>query len=314
MFCGYTLLLCTLPYIHHEAIAAASFFFLLALSLFLRSVSRGYDLTVGEGILLGLSVALSMGSRFSYAFSGAFLILALLVGSWRNRADYSAAIWASGVALFGLGLLLAYNYGRFGSLGEFGMTHADSIIYEDYLKQGRFWRYDNIPYNMWDYFFAIPGIRTGFPFAKLTVYILKVESITEAKYFLLHVNELCASVFLIMPVLLFLFAGFRAVKAGGSGSTRVYCRCLTTLLALQVVPLCLSMASTARYCFDFLPVMMMLSCLGAFTLRMKPGDRFVLALAGAVISLVISSAVVLDGMVEYAGFLGYHAPLLRALR
>ncbi|MEW6348895.1 MAG: hypothetical protein AB1646_07505 [Thermodesulfobacteriota bacterium] len=309
---GYSLFLATLPYIHHEAIAAASFFLMVAVGVFLRALLDDFRISIRDAAVCGAAVALSFGSRFSYVFSGIFLVGSLLVGMRGKARSPWPAIVLVGIPLFGLALLLAYNYARFGAVGEFGMTHADSIVYEDYLRQGRFWRYDNLPYNVWDYFFRMPSFEAKFPFVKTSLYILKVESVSNVRYFLIHVNELVGSVFFMMPILLGMFIALR-VWLTGEGDVRARCvRSLAVLFFLQVLPLCLSMASTARYCCDFLPVMMIVSFVGATAAGTKCWGVRVTAFAG-MLSLLLSWTIAINGIVEYAEFLGYRSPLLRFL-
>ena len=80
---------------------------------------------------------------------------------YRDRADRGLREWlipstiVAGFPAAGVGLLLLYNYVRFGALLDFGIRNL-ATIYVDYFRQGHFMRYDHIPYNIWDYFFRLP--------------------------------------------------------------------------------------------------------------------------------------------------------------
>ena len=70
------------------------------------------------------------------------------------------------------------------------------------------------------------------------------------------------------------------------------------------------MASTARYMFDFVPLLMLLALLGSLSLaerRPAVARRVILPLAA--LTLVVSLLLPLSAAVEYGPFLGYHPPL-----
>lgn len=205
-------------------------------------------------------------------------------------------------------LLMAYNYARFGSPIEFGMKHLVSM-YSEYLRQGNFFRYDHVPYNIWAYFFSLPLGDPYFPYVKLPFYILKVQSVSPEPYLLVHVNELCASVFCLMPVLLFCFVlAFTRPTAQPNSQPRA-AGFLALLLVLQLAPLCIAMPAISRYCYDFLPIMMILAFQGIE--RVKDEFRFKnsMLVMISLVSVVFSFAVVVNCSRFYEPL--YRSPLLR---
>jgi hypothetical protein len=225
---------------------------------------------------------------------------------WKQAASAAVMI---GIVAVAIGLLLAYNYARFGNAFEFGTTYLTSW-YEEYFLKGYYFRYDHIPYNIWSYFFRVPGVSPEFPFIRLPAYIVKTQSIALSPYILINVNELSVSVFSLMPVLILCaLPAVVAVRRRTLVDAKMYLL-LLILFALQVVVISLTVAATARYYYDFLPIMMILCYQGALALiEHSERPRLLLALLAG-LSIVMSLTLPLNAIRFYASFINYHSPLL----
>jgi hypothetical protein len=289
---------------------------LLGIYFILKAAHNSYALSMTDGLIIGLSLALALGSRFSYiltvAFLSAFLFRGIWLGGGQGRATKSLVPFAIilGTVTSGLVLLLAYNFTRFSSLTEFGMKYATSMYWE-YLRQGNFFRYDHIPYNLWSYIFYIPEGDSHFPYVKLPFYILKVESVSGLPYSLLHVNELCASVFCFLPVLLFCFVPVFKRTEGRTVFQQSALKLFAVVLALQILPLCMSMAAITRYYYDFLPMMLLVAFFGIEQVQEEFQHKKLILTVITVTSILFSFAVTVNAVRFYEVFCAYRSPLLR---
>jgi len=288
----------------------------LAIYFILKAAQTSFKVSTTHALIIGVSLALSFGSRFSYFLTVAFLVVFMLRGILREpvensraRSLVSCAIIA-GTPLCALVLLLAYNYARFGSLTEFGMKYAASI-YSEYLLQGNFFRYNHIPYNLWSYMFSLPRGDSLFPYIQLPFYILKVESISTSPYYLWHVNELCSSVFCFLPVLLFCFVPVLKRAAGTTALQRVALGLFAAVCALQILPVSMSMAAITRYYFDFLPMMMVIAFLGLKQVQEDFHNKNLMLIMISAVSILFSLAVTVNAVRFYASFWPAQAQLLK---
>jgi hypothetical protein len=86
---------------------------------------------------------------------------------------------------------------------------------------------------------------------------------------------------------------------------------LAAVFAAQCLTISLTLASTARYYYDFLPIMMMMSYIGAMWFQ-KHGTRpRVMIGALAVLSIVLSFALPMNAIGLYRHFIEYKSPLLQ---
>jgi len=318
LFClnGYTLFMVTIPLFHHEAITAAMFFFMAGLFVVVRARRNGYRVSPVEGALVGSAFAFCIASRIAYLPAVVVLMGVLSRETLRRETNASSrgkqtAVTAMiiGIVAVAIGLLLAYNYARFGNAFEFGTTYLTSW-YEEYFLKGYYFRYDHIPYNVWSYFFRVPGVSPEFPFIRLPAYIVKAQSIALSPYLLINVNELSVSIFTLMPVLvLFAVPTLIPARLRTMVDGKLYVL-LVVLSALQVIVLSLTVAATARYYYDFLPIMMMLSYQGALpVIEHGARPRLILVLVAG-LSIVASLALPLNAIHFYASFINYQSPLL----
>ncbi len=306
IFNGYSLLMTLIPSIHHEAIAAAAFFLMLALNLLVKTWNRGNVPTPATAALMGLSVACCLASRATYAFSAAVIVIVFFAGSWfragyvLNRKEVAPMVICVTIIAIAAGLLLAYNYARFGDPLEFGMKYAESM-FRDYLLAGNFARYEHIPYNLWSLFFRLPSLARTFPFLIMPEYILKTESIGFMPYSLLYENELSASAFVLMPVLILFVVPLALIKEDRPEMNLSMYLVLFVLLILQVLPISVSMATVARYYYDFLPIMMIMAYLGALWLKRRRAEYFLAVLFMVAVSIIVSVTLPMNAISFYLG-------------
>lgn len=313
-FNGFMLFMVSIPSIHHEAIVCGTFFLLLSVYLILKAAKADYHLPLQDALIAGVALVLCIGSRFSHLLTVLFLLAFVFVGvvrqepSVRRRNLVPFLVLCFTVAV-GTALLFSYNHARFGSFFDFGLKNPESIFREYYL-QGNYFRYDHVPHNFWSYFFEMPRLVPVPPYLALPFYLHKVIPVFGPRYFLMHANELAASVFVLLPITLFCFVPlvFRS-KADESFQKLVYL-ILSAAFILQLTPLLLTVASNARYFHEFLPFLMMLAFLGIMRLKARSQvGTFLLATVGA-ISLVLSFSVVANALPAYEVFIGYRSPLL----
>ena len=312
---GFMLLMVSLPTIHHEAILCATFFLLAGFYLALRTARDGYRLTFATALAIGILFSLALGSRFSYLLTVIFVLLALCADIVRNHPSESRCIYLTNwtvsiiAVAAGLSLLLAYNYARFENILDFGLNNPDSIFRRYYL-QGNYFRYDHVPFNIWSYFFRLPELVNDSPFLVLPFYLHQVRQISGPPYFLLHGNELAGSVLVLMPVLLFAFTPLsRSGRLGSDFQKGVY-RMLAVATVCQVTPLLFTVTSNARYYYDFLPIIIILAFLGMSQLTLTGKLKRGIAVAVAVLSIVTSASVVVNGLLVYETYISFRAPLL----
>lgn len=315
IFNGYTLLMVTIPSFHHEAICAAMFFLLVALFFLFRSKKQGYRMTAKTSIAIGLALSLCIGSRFSYVFAvlaiGFILIYKMIAKSSliSKREAFIRLGTISAIGAVAMGLIFWYNDARFGGYLDFGVKSQVSLYTEYLIRQG-YLRYDHFPYNFWSYFFRVPQFGSTFPYLLLPAYFLKVQSVGPMPYYLVNGNELVVSIFYLMPVLVIgivpLISGRSQANFNRSGyiiSAGVF--------AVQMVVISLSIATTARYVYDFLALLMIMSYLGA--VRMQTAGKMSTGMFGmlAAVSVVISFALPLNAIRFYAQYIDFQSPLLK---
>ncbi len=148
-------------------ITCGSFFALAALGCFylgLRQESRRTLWLAWSSLAWGLAI----GSRPTYLVAplgllAGFPILFRRADNSRVRGAGAVRLWLAAVVPLAIvgGLLAAYNYARFGSPTEFGVSYILSGVYESKIEHFRL-RY--APWNLYAYFFAPAGWGRYFPF------------------------------------------------------------------------------------------------------------------------------------------------------
>lgn len=312
---GVSLFMVTIPTIHHEAICTAMFFFLIALYCLLRMKNNHYRPSMCLSIVMALSLSFCLASRFSYLFSSMFVGCVLLGGFIKNwhtlpkQNTISALFVIIGICAAAMASLMLYNYLRFGNFFEFGIQYIQSS-YSDYFKQYGFFRFDHLPYNIWSMFFRIPTLTLNFPFIILPTYILKSQSFNLAPFFLINANELCVSVFFLLPMTIFCLAPVISHRLLSKSGLRTHYLILLTVCLLQILPTALSVASVARYYYDFLPILFILAYIGIIGLKLNDSisDAFIIAMG--VLSVTLSLSLPMNAIIFYSRYIKYKSPLL----
>jgi hypothetical protein len=314
-FNGYSWLMAAIPSIHHEAICAGMFFLLSGMYYVLKSAKNSFEFDFGGATVCGTCFCLCVLSRFSYVFTVIVMTMVMILGTVRNskqsaktRSLLPAFVLAL-ITLAGIAGTLGYNYLRFGNLSDFGVRFMRTL-YRYYFSQGNYLRYDHIPNNIWDYFFRIPQLAPDFPYLQLPFYILETTSFRSASDFLMHLNELSVSIFVLMPVLIFcFFCRFRG-ESSESKFERIASRILLAAVVLQVIPLSLTIGSIARYYFDFLPLMLVMAFAGYVGIKSRLSSNYFILGLTSVLSLVLSFSVPMSALMFYLSFINFRSPLL----
>ncbi len=315
---GYSLSLAAFPTVHNEAICGAMFYFMGAIYIYLTIRDRNFQAPRMLYVLLGIFLAAAFGCRFSYVFAAGLLGLFLIVAWWRRRTVLNRRNSLLNIAIvagFGiimLAALLGYNHQRFDAALDFGNKQVPS--YRNYFNTQGFFRYDHIPYNLWNIFFRLPEIEPQFPFVRLPRYIVEVKTLYLTPYRLVNTNELSASIFLLMPITLLILVPGRRVAAGlgkeGVGEKRMF----DALFLVQVLVLAPTVAMTVRYYYDFLPIMLVSAFLGARGLQRQGRISNGLPVFLGVLSLVISFTVLVNALEFYPRFIQWQPPLFSLFR
>lgn len=305
MLNGVSLFMVLIPSFHHEAIASGMFFLTASLYFFFRTKQSRYCPTTGTAVLLGLSMALSMGSRLSYALSLGLLGVVLTAGTYRtwrsegNTEPISRYVIVLAITGVSAGLLLAYNYARYGSPFETGMTYQMSNIFADYYRQYACFRYDHIPHNLWSYFFRIPRVIMDFPFIALPAFTWTIDSIQFIPHHQLYRNELSVSMFSFMPILLLMFCPVVSRLRGTGEREMGDYWILFGVFSLQILTVSLVPSTTIRYYYDFIPVATLMAYLGGLQVSRFGSGASAAIVCLAVASIILGLALPFDGVLFY---------------
>lgn len=162
------------PVVYEVAISAGAFFSMLGLAFLLKSWGPNY---CHRGWLLAASFAfgLSVGCRPIYVFSAIFIFFVWLLLA-KKRNYNIAEIFLDGIALalpfsICIGAVMYYNYIRFGSAGEFGMSFMMGPTYWDKFFKQFYNRFANIPTGLFFTAFCPPKINDIFPFFHLRPFL-----------------------------------------------------------------------------------------------------------------------------------------------
>ena len=250
--------------IYELPIVCASFFALVALASLFAALVRGSSAPWCVAIA-SLALGLAIGSRPTYVLVP-FVFGAVVWWVAQNKAGARQAASSSvgGLAIAAIvpmatiGLLLAwYNFARFGSPTEFGVSYILSGVYEAKIDHFRL-RY--FPWNAWAYFGAVGEWGRYFPFFHPREITLPLP---RQHYGIDFAFGLLSNVPLIWLSLV-AFLRPRAACAGEYQGWRVFV--FATLgLATAVTVLVLSFyAAMARYLGDFAPSFALVGAAGAF--------------------------------------------------
>jgi hypothetical protein len=256
---GIQLYLVGRPVIYHEAIALGNFFLLSgiwALLLSWHRASSSLGMLSLSGFLLGSAVACRLPlAIYPFVFS-----LCYLVFFWRCREiklpKWSAiAAWSLPMVAFA-GLLLAYNYFRFGDLLDFGRRHVIFPTYLDFTyltRANNFYRASHVPINLYYYLLQLPTL------ADLSVLRLFpiFSGFFDGEVYV--ARESMGSLFVICPMLLLCFFSRKPQEHSVQPTmlSFVLLTCAVSSLAVFFSYLAFVRA-VPRYAYDFVPVLFIL--------------------------------------------------------
>jgi len=285
---GLAALSCYLPLlrraaVYEVAIAGGSAFFLWSFYFLLRmpQVRRPRRAAAWAGALLGLAVACRPTYGLCLAPLAAGLLLLHRPRSARQRAgDFTAAVAAFG---FLLGLLLLYNFLRFGSATEFGQTYQLSGAREGAVRH---FSLSYLPFQAHAYLFSCLHPSRYYPF----LHALAPPSLPPG----IGGYEFTFGLFAGLPAAAFAVVASVALfrpAAARRGPALV----LFGAFAAMLLPLLFYFGCCVRYMADFAPILAVLAGLGmveaaGWTDRHRPAlTKTIVGLAG--VSALASLAV-----------------------
>jgi hypothetical protein len=125
-------------------------------------------------------------------------------------------------------------------------------------------------------------------------------------------NEFTASIFLLIPVTFFSLVQFSSKIPQAEEFQSIANKILLIVFVLLIGPLLMTLASTARYCQEFMSILLMMSFLGFTRVKMRPRINGLLV-SLAVLSILNSFWVVVNGLLVYQWYLRYKSPLIDIL-
>jgi hypothetical protein len=292
--------------VHDAAIAAGQFFLLLGLYTAWTALDRG-SISKGRGLLAGIFWTASLGSRITQIVPIAFLLL--MVGAavlrWHagnSRADALRAwlIFVGPVGL-GLGALGWYNWARFGSVFETGISYQLALLHIQ-AHRGELFSMHYLIQNAYNYVLMPPKLRYNFPYVWPQMGIrhpILAGVRLPSLYFAEDITGLVfTSPFMLCGLALMIAAPTaRRSSSGGQeeGRTLQWLQAaLAGVLLLGFVMFLLFFWGSERYLMDFLPAGLLLAIMGSWSvitrLRDHPGPRAAVVLL--VLTLMVISALV----------------------
>lgn len=298
----------------YEFAIAGGYLFSFAALLFLyralrSAVWRRTNLALAS-FLLGLAVC----ARPVYLFVPAILVLAL----WQFwREEGKAKPWSTGSRLPGMaaavvlplglvfGLMALYNYLRFGSVSEFGVTYILSGVQESKVPH---FGLNYVPYNAQAYLFHLPELDRYFPF------IHTRPIATPVPPFHFGTDALCG----VLPLAPVVLAGLGLLvwrsprNSGGGGAPGFALRLffpsvLWSGASVLAFLLCFC-AAMARYAGDFMPAFALLAACGFLAVENALALRFgglparLFAAFGSLAFLASAMIGLLAGLLTLDGF------------
>lgn len=271
-----------LPYIlrspnkYQLAIAAGLCFTMLGAWLLLGTLLRedGQRPSLRRLTLAGTALALAVASRPSHVITAAGLIA---LSAWLLRRTPRERWRAIAVALLGplviCGVLLAaYNYVRFHSITEFGLSYQLASV--DVTARDSFSLSYLLP-GLWYYLIAPPKLWVLFPFVRLPpppFYPGDVPAVYDG-------TEPVAGIFALAPLLLILFpALFR--RRLGSELRAVLLTFVSIAAGLVVIAAVAFWGATLRYEVDFASFLL----IAALLVWLRAGRRWLTVLGVAAIA------------------------------
>ena len=193
------------PVIYHEAVATGVFFALGGAAFCIWSLTDD-NAKSGTLIVSGLLFGAAIASRAPTVFYPLCFMLCL-AWHWLLQKRTAAEIvrqglsFAAPVALFA-GLLLFYNYGRFGDFFYAGLRHVSlpfPQVYEYCCVHGNYFRLAHVPQNLYHWLLALPEFEFWGWFLTVPKDSLMDGIIVNN---VLVLREKVSSIFVMMPVIM----------------------------------------------------------------------------------------------------------------
>ncbi len=245
--------------VYHEAIAVGCFLVLAGCAFLVHALSGArHDLIAAS--LAGTCFGAATASRallilYPACFLAIFLVFSAIrresiktTIEWTLSFGFPVALWAA--------VLLAYNYLRFGDPLDFGRLHMIASLFPQYLYVnvgGHYFSWKHVPYQLYYYLLSLPLAVNRFPYLRYPFEAFWTDGIY------LYRERVC-SFFVAMPALLlvlplpFLFGRLRMEDRLCLILAFFGVSCLGVLGVLSF-----SFGSTARYYYDFTPVLFILA-------------------------------------------------------
>jgi hypothetical protein len=249
------------PTIYNECIAVAAVGFVGAFAAFLRFQERP---AVRWALLCGLAVTLAFTTRITLAIYAVMLFMGLAAVEWmrKQRLQAAAAHLAAYVlpVVLGIGIQLAYNYGRFGSpWSYFPEYHPETATFLPVFTL------DRIPENIRHYVLSLPELSRDFPWVAHRGW-QPIEKVVRA--------EAMSSMFLGTPLLLFGLLAVRLYRPQADSPAdlklAVGVAGVSGLLVFGVMLMFHS--ASRRYMQDFVPMFLVVAFAGVASLWKQGGN------------------------------------------
>jgi hypothetical protein len=261
---GIQLYMTARPVIYHEAILLGNFFLLSGCLLLFeawRRMEAGALLPILSGVMFGAAIAcrlpLILYPIMFTVCAGVFTIV-------RREKNYIPGwkvflLWVCPMIGF-IGLLLAYNYLRFGTPFDFGRTHVLFPKHLDYVhlvQQNHFYRLVHVPFQLFNYLLGLPELSFLPPFVEYPFDTYCNEDIYV-------VREMMGSLFLISPILVLCFfapLAYRYTERRGDFQIMLL-SCVVSTMTVFMTYLAFVRAAP-RYAYDFFPLLFIIVYCGA---------------------------------------------------
>lgn len=177
--------------LYQVAVFGAQFFFIGGCYWAYAAMTKD-RLFIWKLVLAGIHWALVLGTRVSIAPVVLFAVTSTIISIWLlykpSLREITIPALAIGIPMLAAAVSLAwYNWARFGSISEFGLTYTLTNI--DYTKAQDLFALDRIAPNFYNYFLHPLQVSRHFP------YLTRIEYVTS--------NERLGGLLYIAPYILF---------------------------------------------------------------------------------------------------------------
>ena len=324
----------SLPTVYNAAIAGGAFFFLFGFYLAYNALDRT-PISIWRLVLAALFWGMSLGSRITQILPVAFMavmVTILIANKNRDTNHFSnsiPAVLALGLTLgIGLAGLSWYNWARFGSIFETGITYQLAGLYLQKYQHDLFSPV-YILQNLYNYLFIPPKIKSAFPFLtpiygslNPIISFLPLPKIYYSQEIAGYVFSSPFVVFAIIPMLN-LVSRFEQQTTGvmNAEDQRIYTWLTTSLLGSFVFGFTFFLVFfwvAMRYFLDFTPALILISIIGFWQLyryyARRPVSKFIyLLVAFGLILLSILASNLLALSINSGTFRQFNPVLWRQL-